>query len=189
MPHAEESSTMSTPLTNGEKSHSKVISHITSYPVVSDSIDTYKSNPYGKKSIDLANTAYSKFGSPLLPYLQTPYSYVAPYVEKADSFADSTLSTVDSKFPIVKEDTQKVKGTIVDFAFFPLRLAGSGKAYVFGTFNDEYKKTGGDDGIFKLAKATISTELKVGHDTLNYIISYWNKGKEAATEKKNQVAE
>jgi len=188
MPHAEESSTMST-LTNGEKSHSKVLSHITSYPVVSDTISTYKSNPYGQKSIDLANTAYSKFGSPLLPYLKTPYSYVAPYVEKADSIADSTLTSVDSKFPIVKEDTQKVKGTIIDFAFFPLRLAGSGKNYVFGTFNDEYKKTGGDDGIVKLAKATISTELKVGHDTLNLLLSYFNKGKEAAAEKKNQITE
>jgi len=180
---------MSSPLTNGEKSHSKVLSHITSYPVVSDTISTYKSNPYGQKSIDLANTAYSKFGSPLLPYLKTPYSYVAPYVEKADSIADNTLTSVDSKFPIVKEDTQKVKGTIIDFAFFPLRLAGSGKNYVFGTFNDEYKKTGGDDGIVKLAKATISTELKVGHDTLNLLLSYFNKGKEAAAEKKNQITE
>jgi len=180
---------MSTPLTNGEKPHSKVLSHITSYPVVSDTISTYKSNPYGQKSINLANTAYTKFGSPLLPYFETPYSYVAPYVEKADSLVDSTLSSVDAKFPIVKEDTQKVKSTVLDFAFFPLRLAAGGKEYVFGTFNDEYKKTGGDDGIVKLAKATISTELKVGHDTLNYIINYWNKGKEAAAEKKNQVAE
>jgi len=189
MPHAEDSAEMSTPLTNGDKPASKVLSHITSYPLVSDTISTYKSNPYGQKTINLANTAYAKFGSPLLPYLQTPYSYVAPYVEKADSLADSTLTKVDDTFPIVKEDTQKVKSTVLDFAFFPLRLAGSGKDYVFGTFNDEYKKTGGDDGIFKLAKATISTELKVGHDTVSYIIKYFNKGKEAAVEKKNQVTE
>ncbi|OCK78165.1 putative pathogenesis associated protein Cap20 [Lepidopterella palustris CBS 459.81] len=190
MPHAEQesnTSTMSQPMTNGEKPHSKVLSHITSYPVVSDSITFYKSQPLGQKSISLASTAYSKFAFPLLPYLQGPYSYFAPYVERADSIADSSLTKVDSTFPIVKEDTSKIKGTVLDYAFFPLKLADQGKQYLFGTFHDEYSKTGGSDGIVKLAKATISTELKFGHDALNLLLGYWTKGKEAAQKKGQEV--
>jgi len=178
---------MSTPMTNGERPHSKVLSHITSYPVVSDSITYYKSNPYGQKSINLASTCYSKFAAPVLPYLQGPYSYVAPYVEKADSLADDGLAKVDTKFPIVKEDTSKIKGTVIDYAFFPLRLAGHGKEYVLGTFNDQYSKTDGQDGLVKLAKATISTELKFGHDAYNLLIAYWTKGKETAHKKASEA--
>lgn len=174
-------------MTNGEKPHSKVLSHITSYPVVSDSISYYKSNPYGQKSINLASTCYSKFAAPVLPYLQGPYSYVAPYVEKADSLADDGLAKVDTTFPIVKEDTNKIKGTVIDYASFPLRLAGQGKEYVLGTFNDQYSKTRGHDGIVKLALAAISTELKVGHDALNLVMSYWAKGKETAQKKAGEA--
>lgn len=191
MPHAEQesttTSTMSAPMTNGEKAHSKVLSHITSYPVVSDSISFYKSNPYGAKSIDLANTCYSKFAAPFVPYLQGPYSYISPYVEKADSLGDDTLSKVDTKFPIVKEDTQKIKGTVFDYATLPLKLAGQGKEYVFSTFNDEYNKTGGQDGIVKLAKATISTELKFGHDAYNLVMSYLTKAKETTQKKASEA--
>jgi len=190
MPHSENEgspTTMSTPMTNGERPHSKVLSHITSYPVVSDSITYYKSNPYGQKSINLASTCYSKFAAPVLPYLQGPYSYVAPYVEKADSLADDGLAKVDTKFPIVKEDTSKIKGTVIDYAFFPLRLAGHGKEYVLGTFNDQYSKTDGQDGLVKLAKATISTELKFGHDAYNLLIAYWTKGKETAHKKASEA--
>jgi len=178
---------MSTPMTNGERPHSKVLSHITSYPVVSDSITYYKSNPYGQKSINLASTCYSKLAAPVLPYLQGPYSYVAPYVEKADSLADDGLAKVDTKFPIVKEDTSKIKGTVIDYAFFPLRLAGHGKEYVLGTFNDQYSKTDGQDGLVKLAKATISTELKFGHDAYNLLMAYWTKGKETTQKKAGEA--
>lgn len=174
-------------MTNGERPHSKVLSHITSYPVVSDSITYYKSNPYGQKSINLASTCYSKFAAPVLPYLQGPYSYVAPYVEKADSLADDGLAKVDTKFPIVKEDTSKIKGTVIDYAFFPLRLAGQGKEYVLDTFNDQYSKTNGQDGLVKLAKATISTELKFGHDAYNLLMAYWTKGKETAQKKTSEA--
>jgi len=189
MPHAETdtapSNTMGEPMTNGEKPHSRVLSHITSYPVVSDSINLYKSNPYGQKTISLASTAYSKFAAPVLPYLQGPYSLVAPYVEKADSLADDGLGKVESKFPIIKEDTNKIKGTVLDYAFFPLRLAGQGKDYVYGTWNDELSKTGGE-GIVKLAKAAISTELKLGLDAYHAVTGYLTKGKEAT---KKKVAE
>lgn len=123
----------------------------------------------------------------MLPYLQGPYSYVAPYVEKADSLADDGLAKVDTKFPIVKEDTSKIKGTVIDYAFLPLRLAGQGKEYVLGTFNDQYSKTDGQDGLVKLAKATISTELKFGHDAYNLLMAYWTKGKETVQKKGSEA--
>lgn len=106
MPHATET------LTNGEKHSSQFISHFTSLPAVNDGIGAFKSNPYGKKSIELVDGAYSRFGKPVEPYLQTPYSYAKPYVQKADELADSGLSWGENKFPIVKEET----GTIVDTA-------------------------------------------------------------------------
>ena len=119
--------------------------------------------------------------------MQGPYSFVAPYVEKADSLADDGLAKVDTKFPIVKEDTSKIKGTVIDYAFLPLRLAGQGKEYVLGTFNDQYSKTDGQDGLVKLAKATISTELKFGHDAYNLLMTYWTKGKETAQKKASEA--
>ena len=56
-----------------------------------------------------------------------------------------------------------------------------------GTFNDEYSKTRGDGGLIKLAKAAISTELKIGHDGLNLVSGYLNKGKQEAAKKVNEV--
>ncbi|KAK3062223.1 hypothetical protein LTS18_004574, partial [Coniosporium uncinatum] len=80
MPHAE--SDMAKPMTNGEKPQSKTLSHITGYPVVNDIINTYTSNPYGQKSVDLANDVYNQTVKPVLPYLDGPLSYVKPYAAK-----------------------------------------------------------------------------------------------------------
>ncbi|KAF2835707.1 hypothetical protein M501DRAFT_997866 [Patellaria atrata CBS 101060] len=177
---------MTETLTNGEKHSSQFISHLTSYPVVSDGITTYKSNPYGAKTLEVASNAYSKFASPVIPYLKGPYSYVAPYVAKADSLGDAGLSKVDSKFPIVKEDTGKLKGTVIDYAVLPLAIAGKGKEYLFNTYSDQYKKTGGD-GVGTTVKAIISTEMKVGVDIYHFLLGYFNKGKETAKSKANDL--
>jgi hypothetical protein len=177
----------STPLTNGDKPSSKVLSHLQSYPVIQDSLELYKTNPYGAKSLSVANTIYNKFVSPFQPYLQTPYSYLSPYIERADDLGDTGLSKVDTTFPIVKEDTNKLKETVQSYAFLPLTLAGQGKQYVLGTFNDEYSKTRGDGGLVKLAKAAISTELKIGHDGFNLVVGYLNKRKQETSKKVNEV--
>lgn len=166
-------------MTNGEKPHSKTLSHISSYPIVTDLIKTYNSNPYGQKSVNLANNAYDSFAKPVLPYFQGPFSWFAPYLSKADEFGETGLSKVDSTFPIIKEDTEKVKSTVLDYAFFPLRVAASGKDYVFTTYNDEYKKVGGQ-GYFTSAKAMISTELKVASDILHYGAEWLGPKKEQA---------
>ncbi|KZF25254.1 putative pathogenesis associated protein Cap20 [Xylona heveae TC161] len=185
MPHAEED-TMSGPTVNGEKHSSAFLSHLTSYPLVSDGISTFKANPYGQKSIDVADAGYAKFAKPVLPYLAKPYEFVSPYVTKADELADSGLTKVDEKFPIVKEETEKVKGTLFDYALFPVQLAGQGKEYVFSTYGDEYQRVGGK-GIITTGKATVSTGLRITAETLNWLSGYLGPKKEAAKESFNDT--
>lgn len=119
--------------------------------------------------------------------MQTPYSYVSPYLSRADELGDNGLSKVEHRFPIVKEDTSKLKQTVVEYVALPRQLAGKGKDYVLGTWQDEYRKTRGEDGMVKNVKALISTELKIGHDGLTLLLEYWNKGTKEATKKAEEV--
>jgi len=173
---------MGSTLTNGDKPSSEFLSHLTSYPVVSDGISTFKSNPYGAKSIDIADAGFDKFVKPVLPYAQKPYGYVAPYVAKADSLANTGLGKVDATFPIVKEDTEKIKGTVLDYVFFPVKVASEGKDYLFGTYSSEYKKCGGD-GLVSGGKAFITTGLVVTSDTLSWLSAFLGAKKEEAKPK------
>ncbi|KAL8702722.1 MAG: hypothetical protein Q9201_004098 [Fulgogasparrea decipioides] len=193
MPHAEQSTV------NGEKPSSQFLAHVTSYPAVSDSLDAIENNPYGKKGIELANEGYNKVVAPVIPYAERPYGYVKPYVQKADELADDGLKKVDAKFPIVKEDTEKIKGSILNIAFLPFRLANDGKDYVLSTYNKEYKKCGGD-GYIAGGKALITTGLVVTSDSLAWFANYLNQKKEegkdvakdtkeAAKEKKDAAQE
>ncbi|KAF2101632.1 putative pathogenesis associated protein Cap20 [Rhizodiscina lignyota] len=170
---------MSETMVNGDSQQSHFIAHLTSYPVVSDGITTYKSNPYGEKSIALFNDAYSRFASPFIPYLQGPYSWVAPYVAKADELGDSGLSTIDDKFPIVKEDTEKIKGSVFETMYYPVQVAQDGKEYVFKTYEDEGSKIDGK-GIFHLAKTVVSTELRIASDVLHALAEWLGPKKEKA---------
>ena len=162
------------------------IQHIQSYPVVADSISTFKSNSYGQKSISLADHTYNSLVAPIVPYAQRPYSLVKPYVAKADDIADTGLNKVDSRFPIVKEESKKVYGTVLDFAFMPLRLAGERKDYVLNTYSNEYQKCGAN-GLVSGGKALITTGLVVTSDSLawlsNFLAAKKEKTKEVAKEK------
>lgn len=155
--------------------------HLTSYPVVSDAISTFKSNPYGKKSLEFSNTGYEKLVAPFVPYAKRPYGYVAPYVAKADSLGSDALSRVDHSFPIVKEDTEKLKGVVMDYAYFPFRLVGDSKNYVLDTYSSEYKKCGGD-GYVAGSKAMITTGLVVTSDTLSWLSTFLGQKKEEGTD-------
>ncbi|KAL5406432.1 hypothetical protein PMIN06_007533 [Paraphaeosphaeria minitans] len=185
MPHAGKGTVngeMTTRLTNGEKPQSKVLSHLQTYPVVSDGLELYKSHPYGAKSLSLVHKTYNSFVAPLHPYLQTPYSYLSPYLSRADELGDSGLSKVDTRFPIVKEDTSKLKQTVSEYVGLPFALAGKGREYVVGTWQGEYSKTRGD-GVVKSVKALISTELKIGLDGYTLLVEYWQKGHAEASKK------
>ncbi|KAL8768236.1 MAG: hypothetical protein Q9209_005466 [Squamulea sp. 1 TL-2023] len=176
MPHAENGS-----MVNGEKNSSQFLAHVSSYPAVSDTKEAIENNPYGKKGILLANEGYNKVVAPVLPYAQGPYGYVAPYVQKADQLADSGLTKVDDRFPIVKQDTEKIKNSILELAFMPLRMASEGKDYVLSTYGNEYKKCGGN-GYIAGGKALITTGLVVTSDSLSWLADYLNQKKEEAKE-------
>lgn len=165
--------------------------HLASYPVVSDGIETFKNNPYGAKSLDIAGTTYTKLGKPVMPYLKTPYSYAAPYVAKADTLADKGLEQVDTRFPIVKEDTATVKDTVLNFAFLPFRVAGEGRDYVLSTWDDEYNKTAARNNRGRSLStsflAIISTQLKIASDSVNVVADWFGPRKEEAKQKKDSL--
>jgi len=172
---------MSDTTMNGEKPSSQFISHLTSYPIVSDSITTYKSNPYGAKSISIFNSAYSTAYTTIYPrvspYLQTPYSYVQPYLVKADSLGDSGLSTLESKFPIVKENTSAIQEKVQGVAGYPFVVVGKGREFVSKTWEEEYNSSQGS-GVFKTGRAVIGTELKLGAAVIEYLRQVLGKAKE-----------
>lgn len=121
MPHS-----TSDALVNGDSSpasNSKTLSHITSYPVVASGIDTFKANPYGKKSIDVVNGTYARFGKPVEGYLETPYQYAKPYVNKADELGEKALERVDGTFPIVKEKPETIYEKVKSWVFWPYNYA------------------------------------------------------------------
>jgi len=181
MPHAENGSQQSN-MVNGEKHSSEFLNHLQSYPLVSTSIDTFKSYPIGSKSLHLANQGYATF---LAPILQTVFSiplyhnYVHPYVNYADNLASSTLDTIDTHFPLVKDEPQKIKETLFEYAHTPLKVAGETKEYVFKTYENEYKKCGGD-GYVSGGKAVVTTGLVVASETLGKLSGYLGSKKEEA---------
>lgn len=194
MPHAESNRMAhSQPTTNGDASSSKFIHHLTTYPVVSDGIHQFESNPYGAKAIALTKDTYNKFGAPLTPYLRTPYSYASPYVDRADSLADSGLGSIETHFPLVKKDTQTVLDTGKAYALFPLRLADSGFNYVLRTWDDEYTKTvkrnGRGPGLLSSVLAIVSTELKISSDAMAVVADWLKPKQEQAKKKKDAYAD
>jgi len=188
MPHSEITSpTMSPPQVNGDSTSpsSAFLSHLFSYPLISDTVSTIKDNPYGKRSLDLTSEGYEKFASPLLSYFAKPYQYVSPYVKKADSIGDNTLSTIDSKFPIVKKPTGELYSDGKSIVFFPLKKGSEGKDYVFSTYNTEVKKVGGE-GIVTYGKAAVSTGLIVSTEALSWLGDFLKGKKAEAKEVSNE---
>lgn len=149
--------------------------------MISDGISTFKSNPYGAKSLDFTTSTYSTLSSKFSPYLSKPYEYVSPYVAKADSLGDSTLSTIDSKFPYVKKPTGELLDQGKSIIFFPLTKGSETKDYVLGTYKGEVKKVGGE-GLVTYGKAAVATSLIVTGDTYNYLLSFLGKKKAEAKE-------
>ncbi|QSZ37466.1 hypothetical protein DSL72_008564 [Monilinia vaccinii-corymbosi] len=185
MPHSTQPSTQPStnmsPQVNGEPSSSAFLSHLTSYPLIHDSISTFKSYPYGQRSIDLTTTSYEKFGKPFVPYLQKPYQYVSPYVAKADELGESTLSTIDSKFPAVKKPTGELYSDGKYLVFYPLTKGSEGKEYVLGKYNSEVKKTE-DQGILGYGKAVVSTGLIVSSEAFQWLSQFLSAKKAEAKE-------
>jgi len=170
MPHADNAPDKMAQV-NGDTPSSAFFSHLTSFPIISDSITTFKSNPYGAKSLDLTTNISHRLSAPLLPYLSKPYQYVSPYVAKADSIGDSTLSTIESRFPVVKKPTGELYSDTKSLVFLPITKGNEGKDYVFKTYNSEVKKVGGQ-GVVTYGKAAVSTGFIVGSEAYTWLRSF-----------------
>ena len=188
------------------------IKHLTSYPLIHDGIETYKSHPLGRKSIDLTQTGYSKFLAPFVPYAQGPYnSYAAPYVHKADAIASSGLSKLDERFPVVKSETAELKTSVLDLAYLPLRKATEGKEYVTRVYGEEYEKHGGGNSgggegsggkegtagggeggyiVVTSGKAVVTTGIAVTSSTIAWLSAFLRRrrdeGRDFASQKYRQ---
>lgn len=165
MPH----STTETVVNGDTSPSSKTLSHITSYPTVASGIDTFKANPYGKKSIELVNNTYTRFGKPVEGYLETPYQYAKPYVSKADELGDKALETVDGHFPIVKEKPETIYETGKSWVFWPYN-------YAKNAWDDELQKTRKERpnqaAIFTLLSALLSFVFRLISDVLTAIADF-----------------
>jgi hypothetical protein len=145
--------------------------HLTSIPLISDSITTFKSNPYGARSLDLTSAGYEKLGKPLLPYLAKPYQYVSPYVARADSLGASTLEGLETRFPVVKRPTGELLDEGRQLVFLPLRKGGEGKQYVAGVWGSEREKVG-KEGLVGYGKAVVGTGLVVGGEAYRWVSEF-----------------
>jgi hypothetical protein len=175
---------------NGDVPSSAFLAHLKGYPVIEDSLNAITQTPLGQKSLHLADQGYNAFAKPVLPYFQKPYQYVHPYVVKADSIGDHTLSKVDEKFPVVHKPTGELVDNAKGYAFFPLRKTLEGKDYVFKTYSSECKKVGGE-GVVTMGKAAVTTTLIVTSDALTWLSGFLaakkEQAKQVASEKKEQM--
>jgi len=169
---------------NGDMPQSAILSHIQSYPLISDSIKTIQQNPYGAKSIELTNAGYAKFVKPTLPYFETPASYAKPYVVKVDELGDKFLTKFDEQVPIVKSETKEIQSTIFSYVNWPLETANTTKDWAFNTYKDEYKKCG--EGYVAGGKAVITTSLVMSSDVLKWVSSFLQAKKEQAKDIVNE---
>ena len=157
--------------------------NLTSLPLISESITSLKTSPYTKKSYNLSHSTYQKL---LAPYVNEAADsplytkYISPYVQKADDLASGSLSNLESKFPIVKEQPSVIRSTLYSYATAPIDWAFSAKDHVLSTYESEYKNCGADaskpittvPNLVAGVKASITTSLTLTSDILAHISAF-----------------
>lgn len=172
----------------------KVISHLKSFPVISDSISTLQAHPIGQRSISIYSTACDTILKPITPYLVKANEIASPYVSKADDIADQGLGKVEAKFPILKEPTENVKSRVMQIPS-PKKIAGDlygtgldfanqKKEYVLSLYNVERAKDGSQGFILPAAKAGLTTTFVVAQDGFQWIVDHLAYRKESVTDEK-----
>jgi len=161
---------------------SKSITHLKSFPVVSDSISVIQAHPIGQRSISISTTAYDKFVKPFSPYIVKANDLASPYVAKADDIADHGIGKVEEKFPILKEPTENLTGKVTETVLpmkqyaiglygHGLELANQRKEYVANLYHEELTKDGGK-GYLPAAKAGLTTTLVIAADGLQWVVDH-----------------
>jgi hypothetical protein len=155
------------------------------YPVISDSIHTFKSNELGQRTLALGDSAYQTFAAPILPWFSKPYGYVSPYVQKADTIGDQTLGKIDERFPVVKRPTADLYNDTRAIIFFPYQKAFESRDHVYSVYSDEYKKNE-QDGFVAHGKAAVTTAFVVSNETLSWLSSFLSAKKDQASQSVNE---
>jgi hypothetical protein len=174
---------------NGEvHPSSATLQHITNYPVVNDALTSFKNNPYGKKSLELGDSAYQMIAKPVLPLFSRPYQYVSPYVKKADHLGAGALSKIDERLPMLKQPTVELYANGKQLVFYPVAKGKETTDHVFDVYSSEYKKVGGE-GLVTYGKALISTGLVITSETLEWIGDMIRASKAKAKEAGDQATQ
>ncbi|KAL5596515.1 hypothetical protein BROUX41_006740 [Berkeleyomyces rouxiae] len=165
--------------------NSAFLKHLLDYPIVKDSVDTVATSPYAKnayvqKSIALGDSAYKTFAVPVLGYISKPYQYVQPYVQKADSIGDETLSKVDARFPAFKKPTSELYAEARSAVLVPYQKTVEGRDHVLSTYNAERKKLGAD-GLVAYTKALVGTAVVLGTEGVAWANAALNKAPSPST--------
>lgn len=155
------------------------------YPVISDSVDTVKTNELGQRTLKLGDSAYQTFAAPVLPWLAKPYQYVSPYVQKADAIGDQTLGKLDERFPVMKRATADLYNDTRSLLFLPYNKGLEGRDHVFGIYSNECKKHEAQ-GLVAHGKAAVSTAFVVSNETLSWLSSYLTAKKRETTTAVNE---
>ncbi|KND94103.1 hypothetical protein TOPH_01156 [Tolypocladium ophioglossoides CBS 100239] len=176
--------TMAVPQVNGDVSgparSSAFIQHLLNYPLISDGITTFSSNEYAQRSIRLGDSAYQTFAAPVIPWFAKPYTYISPYVQRADSIGDKTLDRIDERFPVVKKPTGELYNDTRSLILLPYNKGIEGRDHVFHIYATEAKKTE-QQGLVGQGKAAVSTALVVSNETLSWLSSLITAKKAEAT--------
>jgi hypothetical protein len=143
------------PLSQSAAHNHTVQQHLIFFPIISDSVTTFRANPYGAKCLALTSAGIERFGKPLLSYLSKSYQYVSPYVQMADALGDSTLSILESRFPAVKKPTGELYNEII---FFPLNKGSKGKNYMLSVFGKEKKAVELLEHVVRVRETTLAED-------------------------------
>ncbi len=147
--------------------------------MIKDGVSTFKSNPYGQKSLQLGDSAFQTFAKPVLPLFSKPMAYISPLVKKADNLGDKTLSNIDARFPVVKKPTEELYADAKGLVLYPLQVSQAGRDHVLNTFSSERKKIG-DETMVTYGKAAVSTAYIITTETITTVSTYLTARKEEA---------
>lgn len=167
--------------------NSAFIQHLLDYPLIHDSVSTFRQNPYGQRSLELSDSAFKTFAQPVLPYFSRPYELVRPYLAKADTLGDQALDKVDETAPFVKKPTGELYAGAKGIFFLPYHTGLETKDHVLQVYSGEIKKFGGE-GLLTYGKAIVSTALISSSEFLTWAGNVLHNKKEDAKESLNDKA-
>lgn len=167
---------MATTATPVQYPFAKSINHITSYPVVSDTLTYAQSFALAQQTLNYSQQALGLL-KPLTPLLTKANDIAAPVVTKVDDFADSKLGQVDEKFPFVKKPTAEIADFLVAQKDFATGLAQKEREYIASVFAEELEKAAGANktGYIPTAKAGVNTGIVISQELLHWITDLVHK--------------